>query len=390
MLILLAATHFLVDSAALILAPLWPLLGNQIQLANGGILWMVALWSISTSFGQFGIACIADRFPCRWMIWAGPAVAVACMSCLGWATSTWTLAGLLCLAGLGVAAFHPEAAANAGNCLPERRSQAMAVFALGGYLGQFFGPIYIGWVTEHYNLQSLVWSMIPGFAWLVFLFALLRSPTRGCPRAASRLETARLGTKDSTIRVLSENGGPVSLLILIGTLRVVAASGVPLSLAFLLDPQGQNPTQASFPIAAMYFGIGAGGASTFFLKPMQERRVMWSLPICAGPFLILIPFTTDYWMVLTVGLSGFCLGETLPILISYGQRLIPKGQRVASSLTMGVTWGAGGLLVPLVVHFLKDRNLETMAFLLYGICALLSGLLCHGLPQLGNSGSTDQ
>ena len=204
------------------------------------------------------------------------------------------------------------------------------------------------------------------------------------------METARLGTKDSTIRLLSENGGPVSLLILIGTLRVVAASGVPLSLAFLLDPQGQNPTQASFPIAAMYFGIGAGGASTFFLKPMQERRVMWSLPICAGPFLILIPFTTDYWMVLTVGLSGFCLGVTLPILISYGQRLIPKGQRVASSLTMGVTWGAGGLLVPLVVHFLKDRNLETMAFLLYGICALLSGLLCHGLPQLGNSGSTDQ
>lgn len=351
---------------------------------------MVALWSIATSFGQFGIACIADRFSCRWMIWAGPAVAVACMSCLGWATSTWALAGLLCVAGLGVAAFHPEAAANAGNCLPERRSQAMAVFALGGYLGQFFGPLYSSWVTEHYHLQSLVWSMAPGFAWLVFLFALLRTPTPRWQHTISRLETSRLATKDSTVRLLTENGGPVSLLILIGTLRVVAASGVPLSLAFLLDPKGQNPTQASFSISAMYFGIGAGGASTFFLKPMQERRVMWSLPICACPFLILIPFTGGYGMALIVGLSGFCLGVTLPILISYGQRLIPKGQRVASSLTMGVTWGAGGLMVPLVVHFLRDRNLEAMAFLLYGICALLSGLLCHGLPKLGNPGSAAQ
>ncbi|MEE3373005.1 MAG: MFS transporter [Planctomycetota bacterium] len=387
MLILLAVTHFLVDSAALILAPLWPLLDNQIQLANGGILWMVALWSIATSFGQFGIACIADRFSCRWMTWAGPAVAVACMSCLGWATSTWALASLLCLAGLGVAAFHPEAAANAGNCLPERRSQAMAVFALGGYLGQFFGPIYSGWITEHYHLQSLVWSMAPGFAWLVFLCAMLHSRTQICQGTSSPPETSLLETKTSTVRLLTETRGPVSLLILIGTLRVIAASGVPLSLAFLLDPKGQNPTQASFPISAMYFGIGAGGASTFFLKPTQERRIMWSLPICAAPFLILIPFARAHWMPLTVGLSGFCLGVTLPILISYGQRLIPKGQRVASSLTMGVTWGAGGLLVPLVVHFLKARNLETMAFVLYGICALLSGLLCHGLPKLVHDGS---
>ena len=317
------------------------------------------------------------------MIWAGPAVAVTCMSCLGWATSTWTLAGLLCLAGLGVAAFHPEAAANAGNCLPERRSQAMAVFALGGYLGQFFGPLYSGWVTERYHIQSLIWGMGPGFAWLVVLILLLRTPR--LHRTISNPVN-----NDSPIRLLTDSIGPVSLLILIGTLRVVAASGVPLSLAFLLDPKGQNPTHASVQIAAMYFGIGAGGASTFFLKPTQERRIMWTLPICATPFLISIPFISGYWMALLVGLSGFCLGVTLPILISYGQQLIPKGQRVASSLTMGVTWGAGGLLVPLIVHFLKDRNLEAVAFLLYGICALLSGLLCHSLPKLAKPGSADQ
>ena len=377
MLLLLAATHCLVDATALIVAPLWPSLDSRMHLPRGGVYWLYALWSASTSFGQFAIACVADRFPCRWMIWVGPAVAVACLSCLGWADSPWTLAGLLCLGGLGVAAFHPEAAATAGNCLGERRSRAMAVFALGGYLGQSIGPLYSGWISEHYGLQSLVWGMVPGFGWLIILSLLLRTPNR--PAVAPNTPK-----RDSTSQLLSKNIGPVSLLMLIGTLRVVAASGVSFSLVFLLDPSGANPTLASVQITALLCGIGAGGASTIFLKPRHERSILWSLPICAAPFLVTIPLVSGYWMTLVVGLSGYCLGISLPLLISYGQRLIPEGQRVASSLTMGVTWGVGGLLIPVMTSVLAHFQAEIKAFWVYGICALLSGLLCHGLPKLGD------
>ena len=38
-----------------------------------------------------------------------------------------------------------------------------------------------------------------------------------------------------------------------------------------------------------------------------------------------------------IALSSFTLGETLPLLVSCGQEMLPQGQHVASGLTMGVT-----------------------------------------------------
>jgi FSR family fosmidomycin resistance protein-like MFS transporter len=48
-----------------------------------------------------------------------------------------------------------------------------------------------------------------------------------------------------------------------------------------------------------------------------------------------------------VGLAGagFLLQGTIPILIAYSQRLLPRGQRLAASLTLGASWGLGGVVV---------------------------------------------
>jgi len=63
-------------------------------------------------------------------------VAILCLSCLGLATSSLQLVALFVVGGIGIAAFHPEAAASAGALLPEQRSRAMAIFTLCGYLAR--------------------------------------------------------------------------------------------------------------------------------------------------------------------------------------------------------------------------------------------------------------
>ena len=54
-----------------------------------------------------------------------------------------------------------------------------------------------------------------------------------------------------------------------------------------------------------------------------------------------------------MSVCGLLLGVVSPVLIGYGQRLLPEGQRLASAITMGVSWGIGGLIVSALVGTLN-------------------------------------
>ena len=157
MLALLAACHFLVDIVAGTTSPTWPSLETHLELKQGALLWVYVTWSIATSFSQLLFGMWADRYHSRWLIWIGPLIGIVCISSIGLASSPVTLAMLFALGGLGIAAFHPEAAATAGALLPEQRSRAIAIFALCGYLGQAVGPYYSGRITDHLGPRGLVW-----------------------------------------------------------------------------------------------------------------------------------------------------------------------------------------------------------------------------------------
>src|SRR5262245_58979753 len=144
LLIFAAAMHFLVDMVAGTLNPLWPRLDSHFGLMAWQSAALFLLWQMTTSVSQFWFGLYGDRFYARWLIWAGPLAAIVCLGAIGLTHSPLVLASLLATAGLGIAAFHPEAAALAGGCAPEFRSRAMSIFTMGGFLGQATGPIYSG------------------------------------------------------------------------------------------------------------------------------------------------------------------------------------------------------------------------------------------------------
>ena len=109
--VLLAATHFIVDGYGNILAPLLPLLITRLglTLAAAGTLQMC--FQLANSVSQLGFGHIADRWRPRLLLIAGPLIAVAVLPLIGLAPGAVTLAIVLVLGGLGGAAFHPPAAA---------------------------------------------------------------------------------------------------------------------------------------------------------------------------------------------------------------------------------------------------------------------------------------
>ena len=369
---LLAGSHFLVDIVAGTTSPIWPALERELSLETGGLLWVYVCWTMSTSFGQLIVGIWADRYPSRWLIWVGPLLAILCLSCIGLANSVWSLVALFIVGGIGVAAFHPEAAATAGSLLPAQRSRAMAIFALCGYLGQSVGPYYSGTMTEHFGTRGLTW----GISWgLPILFGLWLG-LRRIPVAT------QVQSKPSPERTSARIPiGMLLLLLSVGAFRILPALGVPLALAYLLNATSASNAVIGAVQSAFMAGIGIGAMGcAAFLQHRWERTALWVFPLCATPLLASLGFVSGWTLVSLVGTCGLMLGVTMPVYISYGQQLLPHGQRVASSLTMGVSWGIGGGLVAAAMWMFNSLSALSSIFWFFAAASLTSSLLCHLLP----------
>lgn len=369
---LLAATHFLVDIVAGTTNPIWPTLEEGLRLDTGGLLWVYVAWSIATSFSQLLFGMWADRNHARWLIWTGPCVAILCISCVGLVGSELSLALLFVAGGLGIAAFHPEAAATAGSLLPRQRSRAMAIFALCGYLGQAAGPCYSGLMTDHFGVRGLRVGIVWGLPILFFLYLGLRvAPV--APAAEPAMNVPKSGEPGKAWLI--------ALLLAVGALRILPALGVPLALAYVLKATDASNALIGAVQSAFMAGIGLGAmACAALVRHDWERAVLWIFPLCAAPVLAALTFVDGWTLVGLVGTCGLMLGVTMPVYISYGQQMLPHGQRVASAITMGVSWGIGGAIVAGALGICMQTGSLTGIFGFFALASLTSSVLCYLLP----------
>jgi FSR family fosmidomycin resistance protein-like MFS transporter len=374
---LLIVAHCLVDVFASTIQPLWPDLQSRLAADDASIQWAYVTWSLSTSVSQLLFGYWGDRARRRWLIWAGPALGMTCLSSIGLVESLAMLNVLLVIGGLGIAAFHPEAAALAGASTPANRSRAMSLFAVGGSLGQAVGPFYSGLITTRYALPALAWSMVWGLAVLGLLgLGHARLPEEPAPQPRNG------GPLFATITMDRALG--LAVILAVGVLRVLSLLGIPLALAFVLKARGA--TNEHIGLAQGVFLAGSGGGSlgcALFVRRTSERRVLWLVPLPLVPVLCALPAAGFGLMLVGVALAGLLLGATMPILVSYGQQMLPEAERTASSITMGVTWGLGGLIVAATMAACNSHSVRRpeLAFAVFAGACLLSSLLCGWLPQ---------
>src|SRR3954468_11137087 len=239
LLVFAAAMHCLVDLTAGSLNPLWPRLDGHYHLLpwqNAGLFF---LWQMTTSLSQFFFGMWGDRFNSRWLLWAGPLAAVLCLGSIGLTTSPLILAQLLIISGLGIAAFHPEAAALAGSCAPQARSRALSIFATGGFIGQAIGPSYSGNLVDWLGMKGLAWGILAGLAALVVVAPLGM-------RAMDGKSGSRSGAPVKLAVLFHGRVWPLFLILVIGSLRIIAAGGVPILLSYLLEGRGSTAGETGF------------------------------------------------------------------------------------------------------------------------------------------------
>ena len=109
-LVCLALIHTLVDCFSQFVSPLWPSLETELHLAPWVISILFAAWQLGASISQPLFGYLGDRFDTHLAVVFGPGVAIVCLTLIGFATGPVSLGLLLAIGGLGIGAFHPEAA----------------------------------------------------------------------------------------------------------------------------------------------------------------------------------------------------------------------------------------------------------------------------------------
>jgi FSR family fosmidomycin resistance protein-like MFS transporter len=332
---LLTFGHLTIDSYSSFFSPLLPLLVTKLHLNLTMVGSLVAFASIGSSFSQPLFGWLSDRMTRPWFVALGPLTAAVFMSSLGLAPSYPALVALLMLAGLGVAAFHPQAAVLASEVSP-RRNLSMATFITGGTIGFSVGPMFAVGIVTAFGLGHTWLAAFPGImasALLLTWFA----------RATPRL---RRHEKPPPLRALRPILRPLSHLYVATVARSAVSYGFMTFLPLYLTGRGVDLTRSGAILSA-YLLMGALGG--FFGGWLSERiggrTVLRSSFIGAVPFYVAFLFAPDAIGIPCVIAGAFVLQSSLPVNVVLGQELAPDHSSVISSLLMGAAWGVGALLI---------------------------------------------
>ena len=361
---LLTFGHLTIDSYSSFFAPLLPLLVAKLGLSLTLVGTLVALSSITSSFSQPLFGLLSDRMRRPWFVALGPLTAAIFMSALGLAPSYGALVALLMLAGLGVAAFHPQAAALAAEATA-RRSISMAIFVTGGTLGFALGPMFAVGVVTTFGLERTWVAVVPGIAASALLLFWL-GRTEAKPRQHE---------KPPPLRALRPVFRPLMLLYAATVSRSAIATGYMTFLPLYLHERGYSFSRSG-AMVSLYLLCGALGGflGGWLADRIGGRRVIAASFAGALPLFVASLFLDDRFGISCLLLGSFVLQASLPVNVVLGQELSPAHSSTISSLLMGAAWGMGALIVGPIGALADARGIHAALLALAFMPAV--GLAC--------------
>ncbi len=371
-LVLYSAGHLLVDSCQGALAVLQPPLQARFGLnfTQAGILSGALVCSSSLMQPVYGYLC--DRYRSRLFSALGPAVAAVFISSLVWAKGLSGLIAMVVLAGIGVAAFHPQAASNAVAAVQRNRGRAMAIFISSGNLGLAVGPLFFSSLLSRGGLEFVRVGALPGIA--VSLMLLFTLPALA-PSSHAREKFDLMGLRAAW--------KPLTILYLLVLIRSTVQSTFTQFLPLYLRTERHYTLGAASVTLFVYLAGGALGglAGGSLADRFGGRLVILTSMIGSVPFLAIFVFGRGWWSEAGLFIGGLILLFTMPVNIVIAQELAPTQAGTVSALMMGFAVGAAGLIFIPLTGWIADISSIQLAFASLISFPVLGFLLGLKLPR---------
>jgi FSR family fosmidomycin resistance protein-like MFS transporter len=296
------------------------------------------------------------------------------MSFVGVASSYPLIFLCIVVSGIGVAAFHPEAARFANYVSGARRARGMSFFSVGGNAGFALGPVLTTPLVLIFGLPGTLFLALPAVVMAAVLLGEI-------PRMLGfKPEEAESGGREPV--AAPEHWGPFASMVGIVAVRSFVYFGLVAFVASYYERVlGTSPAFGNAALTVMLVG---GAVGTLIMGPLADRfgrRVivgasMLLLPVLIFCFTLSGPFPAMIWLALV----GAATVGTFGVTVVMGQEYLPGRIGLAAGITMGLSIGLGGVGAPLL-GFLADRAGLPVTMLVIAALPVLGLLLACTLPR---------
>lgn len=364
------------------LLPIFAIERGYTGAAAGGLMFAATFLS---SLIQPAFGVLSDRYRMRWLVGGGMLLAglgVGACGLLAGYPATWAA---IAATGLGVAAFHPEAA-RATREAAGPSAQAMSWFSVGGNVGIAIAPVVVTPVIAVTGLTGTPLLALPSVLTAIAL-ALLgarrrarRNPatTPGAAASARPTPVHHSGGADQERRDDWRRFGWLMVVII---MRSIAYVGVATFLVLYLTHSFGLGAEVAAPALTVFTGTGAvgtliGGWLADRYGKVRVVRAGYCLSVMGIGGLVAAPTAALAYP----GIVAAGLGLYLPFAVhtTLGQDYLPRRLATASGLTTGLAISAGGLLAP-ALGVLADARGQRVALTVLIAAPLVALLASLGL-----------
>lgn len=370
----LSAGHLFTDVNQGAIAALIPFLISErgLSLAAAGTLVMAATVSSSIVQPLFGI--FSDRRPLPILMPLGLLLAGVGIALVGVAPGYPLILLCVVLSGIGVAAFHPEAARFANYVSGSRRARGMSFFSVGGNAGFALGPVLTTPLVLLFGLPGTLFLAVPAALMAGVLYVEM-------PRMAGFQPVVEEKGNEEPVTA-PEHWGPFVRMIGVVTIRSFVYFGLVTFVAtYYAQVLDTSAARGNTALAIMLF---AGAIGTLTMGPLADR---FGRRVVLGASMLLLPplifgFTISGPTIgmLLLALIGAATIGTFGVTVVMGQEYLPGRIGLAAGITMGLSIGLGGIGAP-VLGFLADARGLPFMMVVIAAMPVIGLLLTLTLPR---------
>ncbi|MET9548880.1 MFS transporter [Streptomyces sp. NPDC006627] len=379
--LLLSLAHACVDVYQGAVAALVPFFVAERAYTYAAASGIVLAASLLSSVAQPLFGALTDKWAMPWLLPVSTLVGGAGVAFAGVGGSYALTLLAVAVSGIGVAAYHPEAA-RAARRASRGSHTAMGWFSLGGNLGFATAPVLTAAIVATGGLRASPLLVVPALAGAVLCVAAsrgVRAAEAAVPKGATPAQVAPADDWPSFLRL---SGAVVCRSIVFAGLSTFIS-------LYARQRTGGGEVAGTAALFVLYLGGAVGTVAGGRLAARHGRLpvVRWSyaLTVLAVVGVVLVPGPA---LFLFVVLASAGLYVPFSLHITLGQDYLPRRIGTASGVTLGLTVSIGGLASP-VIGALADAT--SLGIALAPLIALpaLGRFLLRTLREPGTQGPPD-
>jgi FSR family fosmidomycin resistance protein-like MFS transporter len=355
---LLSSAHLCDDINQGVVPAMLPFFIAAYHLTYAAAAGLVLAQTLSSSVVQPLFGMLADRRSSPWLIPVGMSLAGVGVAVSGLAPTYGLIFVSIAVSGLGISAFHPEAARRVRYLSGSRQATTMSLFTVGGMVGFALGPLLITPTLMALGMRGAVVLTIP-----VLIMAVV--VTCNLHRLVAVEPSVKPGVKGRVVVGGDERWGDFIRLTTVVVLRSIAFFGLNTFLPLYWTANlGGTKAGGGMALTALAASVAVGTLIGGRLADRYGRKAVIAGSLGATVPLLLMFLNSRIFVAAIMLLPiGIAVAAANSVVVVMGQDYLPNRVGLAAGVTLGLSMTIGGMLTPVLGTVADHYGLSTAMFL---------------------------